>query len=188
MRVTVVAVLVVLLAGCAALRPDASEPLQVQDIVRAAVEASRAPLEEQRRRLLHAQQMYATTPDDANRVRLAAMLATVPPPLRDETRAASLLEPLAARRPESPLTQLARMLAASIAERQKLALDLRAAELRVQAAELRLQSADLRAETAERREAAAVERAETLHRQVEALKSIERGILQREERRRNLQR
>lgn len=188
MRVLALLLLLALVTGCAALRPEAGEGAQVREIVGAAVGASRAAPEEQRRRLLQAQQMYAAAPGDANRVRLAAMLATVPPPLRDDARAASLLEPLAARRPESPLTQLARMLAASIAERQKLALDLRAAELRVQAAELRSQSADLRAETAERREAAAVERAETLHRQVEALKSIERGILQREERRRNLQR
>jgi hypothetical protein len=187
MRVLALLVLA-LVAGCAALRPHSGEALQVRDIVGAAVDAARASPEDQRRRLASAQRRFAAAPDDASRVRLAVLLATLPPPGRDDARAASLLEPLAARRPESPLTQLARMLAVSIAERQKLVLDLRAAELRVQAAELRSQSADLRAETAERREAAAVERAETLHRQVETLKSIERGILQREERRRNLQR
>jgi hypothetical protein len=177
-----------LVVGCAALRPEADEALKVRDIVAAAVDVSRTSPEERLRRLAQAEQRYAVAPGEANRVALAAMLATVPPPLRDEARAASLLGPLVDRRPESPLTQLARMLAASIAERQKLALDVRAAELRLQAAELRAQTADLRAEAAERREAGAVERAETLHRQVEALKSIERGILQREERRRNLQR
>jgi len=166
--------LLALFAGCAGLRPGADEALQVRDIVAAAVDTSRAAPEEQRRRLALAQQRFAATPEEASRVALAAMLATVPPPLRDEARAAALLAPLVDRRPESPLTQLARMLAAGIAERQKLALDVRAAELRVQAAELRAQSADLRAET--------------LHQQVEALKSIERGILQREERRRNSQR
>ena len=79
----------------------------------------------------------------------------------------TLLEPLASRRPDTPLTQLAGMLAANAAERQRLARDLRAAE---------------------RREEAAEERAATLRQQLEALKSIERGILEREEKRRNINR
>jgi len=162
------------LAGCAVLRPDAGEAQQVREIVGTAVTAVRAAPEEQRRRLTHAQQMYASVPDDANRVRLAALLATLPPPWRDDARAATLLEPMVGRRPETPVTQLAGMLAASVAERQRLARELRAAELRVEAAE--------------RREQSATERADTLHRQVEALKSIERGILEREERRRTIQR
>lgn len=116
------------------------------------------------------------------------MLATLPPPWRDDAQAAALLEPLAAQQDGTPLAQLARMLAVSIAERQKLALELRAAELRTRSAELRVKEADARAETAERREAASTERAETLHRQVEALKAIERSILEREERRRKSQR
>lgn len=152
-----------LLSACAVLRPDAGEAMQVRDIVGTAVSGARATPEEQRRQVAHAQQMFAAVPDDANRLRLAALLATLPPPWRDEARAVALLEPLAARRPETPLTQLAGMLAAGAAERQRLARDLRAAE---------------------RREEAAEERATTLHQQVEALKSIERGILEREERRR----
>lgn len=157
----------VLLSGCALLRPDAGEALQVRDIVGAAVSGARATPEEQRRQLAHAQQMFAAVPDDSNRVRLAALLATLPPPWRDEARAASLLEPLAVRRPETPLAQLAGLLAAGAAERQKLTRDLRAAEKREEGAE---------------------ERAATLQKQVEALKSIERGILEREERRRTLKR
>ena len=152
-----------LLSACAVLRPDAGEAMQVRDIVGATVSGARATSEEQRRQVAHALKMFEAVPDDANRVRLAALLATLPSPWRDETRAVLLLEPLAARRPETPLTQLAGMLAAGTAERQRLARDLRAAERR--------------AETAE-------ERATTLHQQVEALKSIERGILEREERRR----
>ena len=156
-----------LLSGCALLQPDAGEALQVRDIVGAAVSGARATPEEQRRQLAHAQQMFAAVPDDSNRVRLAALLATLPPPWRDEARAASLLEPLAVRRPETPLAQLAGLLAAGAAERQKLTRDLRAAEKREEGAE---------------------ERAATLQKQVEALKSIERGILEREERRRTLKR
>lgn len=158
---------VALLSGCALLQPDAGEALQVRDIVAAAASGARAAPEEQRRLLTHAQQMFAAVPDDGNRVRLAALLATLPAPLRDDARAVALLEPLAARRPETPLVQLAGVLAAGAAERQKLARDLRAAEKREEAAE---------------------ERATTLRQQVEALKSIERGILEREERRRTIKR
>jgi len=193
---------VALLAGCVLLQPDAGETQQVREIVGGAVSAARATPAEQRRQLVHAQAMYAAVPDDANRVRLAALLATLPPPWRDEVRAASLLEPLAARRSDTPMAQLAGMLAASVAERQRLARALRAAEARAQAAESRMAAAETsaaaaessaaaaeaRAAAAERREEAAAERAGTLQRQVEALKAIERGILEREERRRKQQR
>jgi hypothetical protein len=159
--------LIVLAAGCAALSPGGGEAARVSEVIAAAVAAARAAPEEQRRQLQHAQQMFAAVPDDMNRARLAALLSTLPLPWRDEARAASLLEPLAARRPETPLVQFAGLLAAGSAERQKLARDLRAAEKREEAAE---------------------ERAATLHQQVEALKSIERGILEREERRRTIKR
>ena len=177
-----------LLSGCALLQPDAGEALQVREVVGAAVSAARASPIEQRRRLAHAQEMYAAVPDAANRVRLAALLATLPAPWRDEARAASLLEPLAARGPETPLAQLAGMLAASLAERQRLARELRAVETRMEAAESRAAAAEARVAAAERREEAAAERAGVLQRQVDALKAIERGILEREERRRKQQR
>lgn len=157
----------VLLSGCALLRPDAGEAMQIREIVGAAASGARATPEEQRRQLAHAQQMYAAVPDDANRLRLAALLSALPSPWRDDARVMTLLEPLASRRPDTPLTQLAGMLAANAAERQRLARELRAAE---------------------RREEAAEERAATLRQQLEALKSIERGILEREEKRRNINR
>lgn len=155
--------LLCLLAGCAVLRPGAGESLQVSEIVSAAVSAARAAPDEQRRQLSHAQQMFAAVQDDLNRARLATLLATLPAPLRDEARATALLEPLAARRPETPLVQFAGLLAAGAAERLRITRELRAAE---------------------RREEAAEERASILRQQVDALKSIERGILEREERRR----
>jgi hypothetical protein len=166
MRLTA-GLIILLLAGCAVLRPGTGESVQVSEVVGAAVAASRAAPEEQRRQLNHAQQMFAAVQDDVNRVRLAALLATLPAPLRDDARAAALLEPLAARRPETPLVQFAGLLAAGAAERQRIARDLRAAEKREEAAE---------------------ERASTLRQQVDALKSIERGILEREERRRTTNR
>ena len=157
----------VLLAGCAALRPGAGETVQVSEIVAAAMVAARAAPEEQRRQLHHAQQMFAAAQEDVNRARFAALLSVLPAPLRDDARAAALLEPLAARRPETPLVQFAGFLAAGAAERQKLTRELRATEKREEAAE---------------------ERANTLRQQVDALKSIERGILEREERRRTTNR
>jgi len=180
MRRTALAFLM-LLAGCAALRPDADEALQVSDIVAAAVAAARATPEEQRRQLNHAQQMFAAVQDDANRARLAALLATLPPPMRDDARAAALFEPLAARRPETPLVQFAAMAGAGAAERGRATRDLRAAERREE-------QADERAKTLRQQLEQAEERANTLRQQVEALKSIERGILEREERRRTTKR
>jgi hypothetical protein len=159
--------LILLLGGCAVLRPGAGESVQVSEIVSAVVSAARAAPEEQRRQLNHAQQMFAALQDDVNRVRLSALLTTLPVPLRDDARAAALLEPLAARRPETPLVHFAGLLASAALERQKLTRDLRATEKREEAAE---------------------ERANTLRQQVDALKSIERGILEREERRRTTNR
>jgi hypothetical protein len=180
MRRTALALLV-LLAGCAALRPGADEAVQVSEIVAGAVGATRATPEEQRRQLNHAQQMFTAGHDDASRARLAALLATLSPPLRDDARAAALLEPLAARRPETPLVQFAAMTGAGAAERARAARELRAAERREEQAEERAKALRQQVEQAE-------ERANTLRQQVEALKSIERGILEREERRRTTKR
>jgi hypothetical protein len=183
-----VILLATLASACATPWPAAKSEGQARDIVGSTLAAARAAPPDQARQLASAQKAFAASPDDANRVRLAALLATLPPPFRDDARAATLLEPLSGRAPDSAMTQLAGLLAASLAERQRLARDLRAAEVRVDAAEQRITAAEQRALAAERREETATERANTLHRQVEALKSIERGILEREERRRTLQR
>lgn len=167
MRIAVALLLLLASAGCAWLSPGGGQATQVSEIAAAAVVAARAAPEEQRRQLNHAQQTFAAVQDDLSRVRLAALLTTLPAPLRDDARAAALLEPLAARRPETPLSHFAGLLAAGTAERLKLTRDLRAAEKREEAAE---------------------ERANTLRQQVDALKSIERGILEREERRRTTNR
>lgn len=171
---TAAALLAALLSGCAVLQPADSGMRQVREIIGDTLQAARTASDEQGRRLARAQQQHAAAPDDASRVRLGALLATLPPPWRDEERAATLLGPVAGRKPESPLTQFAGLLAAGVAERQRLARELR--------------SAEERAESAARREESANERANTLHQQVEALKSIERGILEREERRRTIKR
>lgn len=202
MRALVLLAGVLLLAGCALLRPEAGETGTLYDIVGDAVSAARASPEEQKRLLAQAQQRYVSAPDDVNRVRLAAYFATLPPPWRDEARAALLLEPLAARAPRTPVEELAVMLATSLSERQRLVGELRAVEQRAQAAvqradaatqradaaTQRADAATQRADAAEQRAQAAADRASTLQQQVETLKSIERGILEREERRRNQQR
>lgn len=189
-------------AACALIGPQTSEVGDVRDIIGDAASAVRATPEEQRRRLAHALQRYGAIPNVANGVRYGALLASLPPPLGDEEKAAAVLSPIAAQRPESPLTQLAGMLAAGLAERQRLARDLRTAAQRAESEARRAQAeasradsqasraeaAVARAESAERREAMANERATTLQGQVDALKSIERSILQREERRRTLKR
>ncbi|HEX5092826.1 MAG TPA: hypothetical protein VFV84_09095 [Burkholderiales bacterium] len=175
-------------AGCALLQPEAAPARQVREIVGEAVAAARAAPEDQRQRLGSARQAYEAAPDDASGVRYAALLATLPAPLRDESRAAEVLAPIAVRQPATPVTELAALLSAGVAERQRLAREARGAEQRAQAASQRAEAAAARAEAAERREESANERASKLQGQVEALKSIERSILQREERRRNVKR
>jgi len=180
--------LLVMVAGCALLEPESPSTRQMREIVAEAVETARATPGEQRRRLAHARAMYDAVPSEANGVRYAALLATLAPPLRDEDRAAAVLGPIAAQRSDSSLAQLAALLSSGLAERRRLARELRGAEARADSEARRAEAAQARAEAAEQREAAASERASMLQGQVEALKSIERGILKREERRRILKR
>lgn len=188
MRVLWAALALAAVTGCALIEPQRGEARDVRDIIGDAATAVRATPEEQRRRLAHALQMYGAVPNVPNGVRYGALLASLPPPLGDEDKAAAVLVPIAAQRPESLLTRLAGMLAAGLAERQRLAREQRTAERRAESEARRAEAAVARAESAERREELANERATTLQGQVEALKSIERSILQREERRRTLKR
>jgi len=182
-------------AGCALLQPEGESARLVGEIVDQTVAATRATPEDQQRRVAEARRSYDAAPDEANAVRYAALLATLPAPLRDEGRAAAILGPIAAQQPETAVRRFAALLATSLAERRRLAQEARAAEQRAQSASQRAEAASQRAEAsaaraeeAERREASANERAAKLQGQVEALKSIERSILQREERRRNVKR
>jgi len=141
----------VLAAGCVAIGPDAREASETDAIVAMTVAAVRLPAEARRDERARAQQDFERLADDTNRLRLAALLATLPAPERDDARAAALLAPLAARNPETPRARLAALLAAQVAERQRIA-------------------------------RAGVRREGALRNQIEALKSIERGVLEREER------
>src|SRR5690606_28185609 len=77
-----------------------------------------APVVEQKTALASAQEAFAAAPTPFNRVRLATLLATLPSPLRDDARAAELLRGLEGAGPRT--TRFAHLLAAQIAERQRL--------------------------------------------------------------------
>jgi hypothetical protein len=157
---------VLLLAGgCVAIGPDAREAAETDAIVAGTMAAARLPAEARQRELARAQEAFAQRADDRSTLRLAALLATLPPPQRDDARAAALLAPLAARLAESPHTRLAQLLAAQVAERQRLA----AERQRMAAEQQRIVRSGARREG-------------ELKNQIEALKAIERSVLDREQR------
>ena len=169
---------IALLAGCALLEPIVEESGRLDRIVSEVVHAARAPAAEQKAALARAQDEYAADPQPLSRIRLATLLASLPAPLRDDARAAELLEPIAD--PNSPgAGRFAALLSLQIAERQRLAreIDRLGRELERMAKE--------RAAVERERQAADKERdkrEEALRQQLEALRAIERGILEREER------
>jgi hypothetical protein len=156
------------LAACESL-----QPLSVDGIVGEALSSARAPAPEQKAALARAQEAFTREAGEGNRLRLATLLVVLTPPLRDDARAAELLEPLA--NPAQPgAGRLAALLEAQIAERQRLARELDHAE----------RAARERAAADKERD----KREEALRQQLEALRSIERGILEREEKLRKRQR
>jgi hypothetical protein len=164
------------ITACANLDPRQPPYAEMDSIVGDAVQAARAPQAEQRANLARAQQAFIGEASALNRLRLAALLATLPDPLRDDARAAELLGPLAdAGVPGA--ARLAALLNAQIAERQRLVreLDRTARERELERAERSKREEGLRQE------------ADTLREQVEALKGIEKGIRDREEKLRRRQ-
>lgn len=150
-----------LLAGCALLEPQGSEALD--RVIADALGTARAPAAEQRAALTAAQGAFERERSATSRLRLATLLAVLPPPLRDDARAAELLEPLA--NPSSAgYGRFAALLANQIAERQRVARELE----RV-------------ARESERDRRERDKREEALRQQLEAMQSIERGILERQE-------
>lgn len=172
-------VLLLALGACASIdpRPPPQSPFaEVDSIVGEAVQVARAPQPEQRANLARAQQAFIADATPLNRLRLAALLATVPEPLRDDARAAELLGPLA----DAGIPGAARMAAllnAQITDRQRLA------------RELDRVSRERGEERTERdkREEGLRQQNEVLREQVEGLKAIEKGIREREERLRRRQ-
>jgi hypothetical protein len=164
------------LAGCAQLMPGAD----VDTVVAEALSAARAPAAEQKAALARAQEAFTSSTGDLNRLRLATLLVALPAPLRDDARAIELLEPLAdAAKPGSG--RFAALLTAQAAERQRLVRE-NAREAERQAKERHAREAERLALDKERDK-----REEALRQQLEALRAIERGILEREEKLRRRQ-
>lgn len=170
------ALLFCVLAGCAVLDPALRPAVTADRILAEAVSLSRSTPAEQKAGLVHAQGQFQREPSANNQVRLATLLATLPAPLRDEARALELLEPLTESESDaSGPGRLAAFLAPHLGERQRLARELdRAAKERagLVAAERERIAADKERD----------KREEALRQQLEALRAIERGILEREER------
>ena len=167
MRRLAMALLAAGLAGCAELATLGTSP--VDAIVADAVAAARAPAAEQAAALARAQKAAASGAP-ADRLRLATLLASLPAPLRDDARAVELLAPGAD--PAAPgVGRSAALLAAQVGERQRAA-----------------RERERERSDRERSDRERDKREEALREQVEALKAIERGILEREEKLRRKQR
>jgi len=165
-----VAAITIALTGCAFLQPGAEQLGTVDAITADAMTAARAPSTEQKAALSRAQDAFTRDPTAVNRLRLATLLAVLPAPMRDDARAAELLEPLADATAPG-FGRFAAFLSAQIVERQRLTRELERA-----------------ARERERVDKDRDKREEALRQQLEALRAIERGILEREERLRRKQR
>jgi hypothetical protein len=141
-----------------------------------ALVAARASPGEQKAALSRAQQRFSQDPAALSRVRLATLLAVLPAPLRDDARAAELLEPVADASVPG-LRRFAALLLGQVAERQRLIREIdRIARER-----------DRGEKEHSRSDKERDQREEALRQQLEALRAIERGILEREERLRKRQ-
>jgi hypothetical protein len=157
--------LALLMIGCAQMGLPPSVPLaEVDAVVATAVQAVRAPAGEQKAVLSRADQQFAADPSPLNRLRRGTLLATLPDPLRDDARAAELLEPIADAGAPG-VGRFAALLSSQLAERRRAA-----------------READRLARERERSDKERDKRDEALKQQLDALRSIERGILEREER------
>ncbi len=174
----------------------AAEPLgieelkSVNEIVAQAVAAALAPAIEQQRALDMAQDAFQRDPSTVTRLRLATLLAVLPAPRGDVKAAYSLLEQFAAGEGKSsPYSSFGALLEGQVADRLRLARDSEQANAERQRSLRTAQQreVELRAEFERSRRASEVREAK-LQEQLEALKSIERGIVEREEKLRNIRR
>jgi hypothetical protein len=152
------------LAACAQLLPSSAPLADVDALMAAAVQAARAPAVEQKGVLSRAEQQFTAAPSPLNRLRLGTLLATLPDPLRDDARASELLDPIADAATPG-IGRFAALLASQVAERRRVA-----------------REGDRLAREHERNDREREKREEALKQQLDALRSIERGILEREER------
>jgi len=170
--------LLLALCGCAAVQPLVSP---VDAILAEAVAAARAPAAEQAAALARAQQAGVAAPSD--RLRLATLLATLPPPLRDDARAAELLEPIADAK-AAGIGRFAALLASQVVDRQRNARELERVSKEAERAARERANADRERDRLEKEREKEMQ---ALRQQLEALRAIERGILEREEKLRKRQ-
>ena len=165
-------ILVAALAGCAELPAILQPPGdQVDSVIREAAQLARAPAADQKVALAAAQQAFVGDSGTLNRLRLGTLLASLPAPLRDDARAAELLEPMVD--PSGSASgRFAAFLAIQVAERQRVVREIDRLQKERVAVEKERQAADKERD----------KREEALRQQLEALRAIERGILDREER------
>ena len=162
------AIVLLLVAGCAAVQPLVNP---IDGVVGEAVAAARAPASEQAATLARAEkELKRPEATSMDRLRVATLLATLPPPLRDDARAAKLLEPIADGAAPG-MGRFAALLSSQIAERQRIARELD---------HVSREAANATRER-ERSDKERDKREEALKQQLEALRAIERGILEREE-------
>jgi hypothetical protein len=158
-----VAAALLALAACAAVDPTYQQMSAVDGLMAEAVQAARAPYAEQKASLARAERTFTVDGSKLNRLRLATLLATLPDALRDDRRAAELLQPLADPK-EAGYGRFAALLSAQVGEHARLARD-----------------ADQAAREHDRADKERDKREEALRQQLEALRGIERGIREREE-------
>ena len=170
----------VLLAGCAVLKPGYEDSQVVREIVDTAVETLRATPDAQRDRLAVAMDELASRGDDASRLRAAVLLATLPAPLRDESRASALMHELSDRRPDTPLTQFATLFQARVAQRPGSA-EIKEPDEQQRSSEKREQALREQSEALRSSERSLAEREEALKRRTQALRTGERGLAERED-------
>lgn len=191
MKLCIALLAAVTMSGCSALHEKlngaggaAAEGPLLSELVAQTVRAAEAGAGEQQAALAAAAHAFQTQASDVNRLRYAALLAVLPPPARDESRAITLLQPLALRR-ESALGQFAVLLSAQVAERAQSAREKERAQRLTERREetLKQHNEQLRKENETLRQQAEAlrQQQETLRAQIEALRSIERGILKRED-------
>jgi hypothetical protein len=168
------------LGACAELQPMVNP---VEAVTAEALAVSRAPAAEQAAALARAQQAVSGGAA-IDRLRLGTLLATLPPPLRDDARAAELLGPLADAS-SAGLGRFAALLNGQVMERQRLARELeRLSRERERVEKERTQVDQARVAADKERD----KREEALKQQLEALRAIERGILEREDKLRSRKR
>jgi len=166
----VLAAMLLLVGACAAIDPEAARLAATDRALAEAIHASRAPAGEQKAALSRAQQAFVAEAAPLNRLRLAAMVLLLPPPLRDDARALELLEPIADAG-TSGTGRIAALLQQHALERQRLARELDRVARDAERGTRDRQHADRERD----------KREEALKQQLEALRGIERGILDREE-------